>query len=306
MILIITYKEDYTADFLIEKLNRQGKKYLRLNTEEIDKHIYELTNQKDFSFLIDGIGTFNGIWFRRLKLPDFQTELPIAAYLASEYDFLFSNLLRNIHAKHWMSAPDALYRAENKIIQLKLANALGFNVPDTLLTNNKKRVKEFVTDNELSGVVIKPLFSGRIESESHVSLIYTNELDNARLNSLERFDLTPCIFQKKILKEYEVRVTIIGNKIFAARVNSQEYEETKIDWRRERLKFVPYNLPYAIANKCIDLVDALNISFGAIDLIKSTDGNYYFLEINPNGQWAWIEIDTGMLISQAIIDFLYG
>ena len=306
MILIVTYKEDYTADFLINKLNEQGKKFLRLNTEDIEKYTYESKNETDFFFQINNIETFDGVWFRRLKLPELNAEPSIAAYLASEYEFLFSNILRNIDSKRWMSQPDALHRAENKTVQLKLAQSIGFNIPNTLVTNNKILVKEFAEKHKQSGIVIKPLFSGRIESASDLQLIYTSELDQNHLDLIENFDLTPCIFQEKIPKEYELRVTVVGKDVFAARVNSQENEKTKVDWRRERLAFTPYSLSSDLADKCVNLIHALNTSFGAIDLIKSTDDKYYFLENNPNGQWAWIEMDTGILISQAIINFLNG
>lgn len=305
MILIVTYKEDYTADFLINKLNEQKKKFLRLNTENIETYSYDWISNPDSSFRINGFTSFNGVWFRRLKLPDFNSDLVINEYLATEYDFLFSNLLRNIEAKNWMSLPDSLYRAENKVVQLKAAELLGFNVPNTLVTNTKKLVSKFKEEHENSGIIIKPLFSGRIESNSGVQIIYTNEIDDTHLRAIEDYDLTPCIFQKKVAKEYELRVTVIGDKVFAAKVNSQENAKTKIDWRRERLDFTAYLLPEDLKSRCVSLVRSLNLNFGAIDLIKSTDGNYYFLEINPNGQWAWIEMDTGMLISQAIIDFLY-
>lgn len=304
MILIITYKEDYTADFLINKLNEQGRQFFRLNTEEIDRYVYEWETTKK-PFVLNGMSQFDGVWLRRLKLPVFNAEWSVADYLATEYDFLFSNMVRTIDARNWMSLPDPLYRAENKLVQLSAARALGFMIPKTLLSNSKAKIREFVESNKLSGTIIKPLFSGKIESEKDVQIVYTNEVDLEHLNQLEHFDTTPCIFQERLAKAYEIRVTVVGRKVFAARVNSQENEKTRVDWRKERLPFLSYELPADVSHQCIDLVESLNLSFGAIDLIKSTDGSYYFLEINPNGQWVWIEIDAGLPISQAIIDYLY-
>mgnify|MGYP005827328847 CR=1 FL=1 len=97
---------------------------------------------------------------------------------------------------------------------------------------------------------------------------------------------------------------VVGDKIFSAKVNSQKNKNTLIDWRKEKNPFVEYALPSEIEQKCIQLTRKLNISFGAIDLVRDKDGNYIFLEINPNGQWAWIEIETGLKISDEIIDFL--
>lgn len=305
MILIVTYKEDYTADFLISSLNQQGREYLRLNTEDIEQYGYETTNDLDFLFKIECHRQFEAVWYRRLKLPNLNNASAIDDYLASEYEYLFSNVFRSVAAKRWMSDPDAIIRAENKVLQLKLATSLGFSVPKTLVTNRKERVKEFAERVKMSGLIVKPLFSGRIESINAVQLIYTSEVSSSQLASIDLFDLTPCIFQEKVSKAYELRVTVIGNKVFAARVDSQANPKTRVDWRRERLDFIPYALPQDMAEKCRTLVHSLNTNFGAIDLIRSTDGQYYFLENNPNGQWAWIEMDTGMPLRQAIIDFLY-
>jgi len=116
--------------------------------------------------------------------------------------------------------------------------------------------------------------------------------------------LTPSIFQEYIEKDYELRITVVGERVFSAKVESQHNEKTKIDWRKEKLKFTEYKLPDAISKKCVLLLKTLDLNFGAIDLIKTKSGEYIFLEINPNGQWAWIEFDTKLEISEAIISFL--
>ena len=110
--------------------------------------------------------------------------------------------------------------------------------------------------------------------------------------------------QNCISKEYELRITIVGDKVFSAKVNSQENKNTLTDWRKEKNPFVIYELPTEIEQKCIQLTKKLNISFGAIDLVRDKNGDYIFLEINPNGQWAWIEMETGLKISDEIINYL--
>ncbi|MNE53265.1 Ribosomal protein S6--L-glutamate ligase [compost metagenome] len=116
--------------------------------------------------------------------------------------------------------------------------------------------------------------------------------------------MTPCIYQELIEKEFEVRVTVVGEKVFSASIDSQSDNDTKIDWRKKKLVFTKVELPFEIEYLCIEIVKKLNLLFGAIDLIKDKNGNYIFLEINPNGQWAWIETQTGIEISDAIINEL--
>jgi glutathione synthase/RimK-type ligase-like ATP-grasp enzyme len=105
-------------------------------------------------------------------------------------------------------------------------------------------------------------------------------------------------------------LTIVGNKIFSCEIDSQASKESRHDWRRSSKIFsVPHkiiNLPFSLEKKCIRLVEELGLLFGAIDIIKTPEDQYIFLEVNPNGQWLWIEQLTGAKISTAIADLLSG
>ncbi|GEL12033.1 RimK-like ATP-grasp domain-containing protein [Flavobacterium glycines] len=300
-ILIITHKEDYTSDFVINKLNLRNVKYKRFNCEDIINKNYKIDN--NFKLEFDGETNFGSVWFRRTKLPIIENQnLAEKAYLLSEYESLLKNLFSTIDAK-WLSNPFSIYQAENKLYQLRLAKSLGFKTPNTLVTNSKEDLKTFYFNNSKS-VIIKPLSQSRINNNNETEYIFTNILKESHIEELEKYDLTPCIFQEKIEKSIELRVTVVGKNVFTAGVNSQILEATKTDWRKEKLEFYPEEIPNDIKEKCISLVKMLNLKFGAIDLIKDKEGNYIFLEINPNGQWAWIENETGLNISDSIINEL--
>ncbi len=304
MILIITHKEDFTTDFVIEKLNEQNIKYFRLNCEDLNKNNYLFDNSNDFNFSINGISEFSSVWFRRTKLPDIDTtDQDKKIFLLADYESLFDNLFNLINSKKWLSNPNYIYKAENKLYQLQKAKEIGFNIPNTIVTNNHKQLSEFVSDNA-NEVIIKPIRQGRIQLSDGVKTIFTNHVGKEVLENLIEYDLTPSIVQNLIQKEYELRITVVGDKVFSAKINSQENENTQTDWRKEKNPFFECYIPQEIENKCIKLLTELNISFGAIDLIKDKNGEYIFLEINPNGQWAWIEMETGLKISEAIINFL--
>jgi len=304
MILIITHKEDFTTDFVIEKLNEQNIKYFRLNCEDLNKNNYLFDNSNDFNFSINGISEFSSVWFRRTKLPDIDTtDQDKKIFLLADYESLFDNLFNLINSKKWLSNPNYIYKAENKLYQLQKAKEIGFNIPNTIVTNNHKQLSEFVSDNA-NEVIIKPIRQGRIQLSDGVKTIFTNQVGKEVLENLIEYDLTPSIVQNLIQKEYELRITVVGDKVFSAKINSQENENTQTDWRKEKNPFFECYIPQEIENKCIKLLTELNISFGAIDLIKDKNGEYIFLEINPNGQWAWIEMETGLKISEAIINFL--
>ncbi|MBA5791538.1 hypothetical protein H1R17_12760 [Flavobacterium sp. xlx-214] len=301
MILIITHKEDYTSDFIINKLNQKNIEYKRLNCEDIIHNIFSV--DENLNFKIDGETNFSSVWFRRTKLPELENQnLNQKIYLLNEYEALLKNLFCTIQAK-WLSDPFSIYHAENKLIQLKIAKEIGFKIPDTLVTNSKDDLKAFYIKNA-KNVIIKPLSQSKINNNNETEFIFTNVLKEEHIQKIEEYDLTPCIFQEKIDKNIELRVTVVGDKVFSAGVNSQISEYTKIDWRKEKLVFFKENIPEEVKEKCILLVRKLNLKFGAIDLIKDNNGNYIFLEINPNGQWAWIENETGLKISDAIINEL--
>jgi len=98
----------------------------------------------------------------------------------------------------------------------------------------------------------------------------------------------------------------VGEKVFAAFIHSQDSDDSKVDWRvsQDGLKHSIYMLPEDISANCINLLRELDLNFGAIDLILNENGEYVFLEINPNGQWAWLEKLLGLDISGAIVNLL--
>lgn len=304
MILVVTHRHDFTADFVIDKLNQKKIDYRRLNCEDIDRNSYSVKTKETLSFNILGCQEFKSVWFRRTRLPSATQGLTPdeQRYIQTDYYSLIQNLMLCVDGK-WLSHPSKVYQAENKLFQLKVASRIGFKVPETIVSNNHTQIEEFC-DNSQDGVIMKPINSSRLEDSESQKLIFTNLIPKRILSELRLYALTPAIFQKNIIKAYEVRVTVIGDNVFSAKVMSQEYRESTIDWRRKKLPFEPYKLPVDIEKKCVDLVKALGLGFGAIDIIKAIDEHYYFLEINPNGQWVWIETETNHPISDAVISYL--
>lgn len=113
--------------------------------------------------------------------------------------------------------------------------------------------------------------------------------------------------QEYISKRVELRVTVVGSRVFAAEIHSQVNSSTKHDWRRYDLDRTPHMrhpLPPSVEACCVQLVQTLRLNFGAIDMIVTPSGEYVFLEINGNGQWGWIEDLTGLPIADAIVELL--
>jgi glutathione synthase/RimK-type ligase-like ATP-grasp enzyme len=300
MILIITHKTDFTADFVVNKLNQREISYKRLNCEDIYKKNFEIKFNPDFTYSILDEKEFKSVWFRRTRLPlitGLSKEEQV--YLLTETESLFKNIFSSLDA-NWVSAPSAVYEAENKVLQMKTARKLGFTIPPTIITNSREELKNFF--KECNGdIILKPISQTKIHHNKAPAFIFTNPVPQQFIQDIEQYDLTPSIFQENVEKEYELRITVVGNDVFSAKVDSQKDPETKSDWRKMKLRFERAEVPIEVQNMCLGLIKELRLQFGAIDMIKTPDGNYVFLEINPNGQWAWIEDQTGHKISDSII-----
>jgi hypothetical protein len=305
MILIVTHRDDFTVDFVVKELNRRGIQYYRLNCEDIlQKSNISISLGSRVQTSVDGIDEFESVWFRRTKYPDLSGLDPeIRKFAYSEIDFFLSNLWLTVKTNRWLSQPDKVYLAENKLLQLQQAARLGLQIPNTLVTGDSQAIKKFYS--EVDGeMIVKPLFQNRVVKDGKEKLIFTNRVSQADLEQIERRLPLPSIYQRNIDKKEEYRITVVNNQAFCASVDSQADAETMIDWRRKKLKFNASIVPNELTASCINLVRSLGLSFGAIDLVKDKNDDFFFLEINPNGQWAWIEMDTGLMISDCIIKFL--
>ena len=162
-------------------------------------------------------------------------------------------------------------------------------------------------------VILKSIESDNIwnDTEGEEYVFYAQKVSSASLHDVpeEAFTQTVSYVQNYVSKAYELRITVVGRRVFACKIDSQCLDEDKgkTDWRQGYdygLKHEIYNVPQDIANKCIRFLKLMHLNFGAFDFIVTPSGEYVFLECNPNGQWLWVELETGMKISEAIADFL--
>lgn len=317
MILVVTNKRDYTADFLILEMKRRGLEFLRLNTEDFPQSArlsLKLSNSQIQGQLSVGMKSvaftdIHSVWYRR-PLPSIPAET-VTDEAAKDFIIRESRVTLEgawrLLSCIWVSHPDRIQVAESKIYQLQIASQIGFTIPTTLITNSPAHAQTFYEDRP-DQVIFKPQRHGRIDREDRFSLLYTNVVTPDHMGDFARINLSPVLFQHYAPKKLELRVTVVGKNVFPVEIHSQDVSEAKHDWRKvdpAMLKHVPHELPPHIANKCIQLVETLGLSFGAIDLILTPDGEYIFLEINPNGQWAWIEqLCPEIRISDALIEIL--
>lgn len=317
MILIITNKLDPHVDWIIDVLKKRNIDFARFNTEDFpskttiswwaDKKGFdgEMNLPSGKNFLLSQI---TACWYRR-PLPaiiDREIFPEQAQNFAREESKEFLNFLWNSLTCSWINHPSSIRRAESKILQLCLASECGLSVPKTLMTNDSQKAKEFAHLCNDS-IASKVLGRGEIEYQNDYYFIYTHKLSPENLQDLSSVRFAPVIFQKYIDKLVEIRATVFGDKIFACEIHSQDSEQTKEDWRHydfTKVKHDIHKLPHHVEKSCLDLVKRLDLKFGAIDLILAPNGEYIFLELNPNGQWLWVEHLTDQPMSEALINLL--
>jgi glutathione synthase/RimK-type ligase-like ATP-grasp enzyme len=199
--------------------------------------------------------------------------------------------------------------AENKQLQLQVARELRLDTPCTLTTNDPIAVRAFAKSCE-GGMVTKMLSSFAIYDEGKELVVFTNPVKPEDLADLSGLSLCPATFQELLPKSLEIRVTVVGHRIMAAAVDSQVSARAAHDWRRDGLRMIqdwrPYQLPHEVEEKILRLMDYFSLNYGAIDIILTPDGRHMFLELNPCGEFFWLEHAPGLPISDAISDVLLG
>ena len=304
IVLIVTNKTDITADLVVLEFQRRGTPYARFNTEDFPQRVQISWEMNSHG--IDGYIRLShreiplrdviSIWYRRPVAPEISETVQssmLREFAHRESQEALSGLWRTMSC-FWMSCPDAINAASYKPRQLKIANALGLNVPRTLISNSPEDVERFQA--ECGQIIAKPLFSGDIPWGNKRKVVFTTPLSHDSDLAKESIQLAPTIFQEYVCKEIELRVTVVGRTVLAASINSQEVCEAVDDWRRaspNTLSFRPYELPPYLADQCVRLVATFGLTFGTIDIIKTPGGDFVFLELNPNGQWGWLENATG-------------
>lgn len=205
----------------------------------------------------------------------------------------------------WMSHPAAVWQAENKPFQLAIAQELGFRIPRTLITNDVDAIRSAAT--KIGRMVVKPARTGHVVHGGVDRAIYTSELLPEHLEDLSGAELSPAIYQELVPKRFDIRVTIVGQQLFAVAIDSQSDPAAVIDWRHTDNPHLPHErtaLPGDLQRRLHLLVERLGLTFAAIDLVETPHGDFVFLEVNPNGQWLWLDDALDLGISSAVASWL--
>lgn len=200
-------------------------------------------------------------------------------------------------------------RLDSKEEQLKVAARQGLLIPPTCISNSPEQVKNFI--RQLPGPAIAKMQSAfAIYREGKEHVVFTNEVGEDDLQGLDTLGYCPMVFQQKIAKKLELRVTIVGQEIFAFSIDSQKEPNAQTDWRKEGVTLLndwqPVTLPAGLQKQLLGVMKVYGLNYGAIDLILSPDDAYYFLELNPAGEYFWLDRLCDHAISRQIATVLLG
>lgn len=320
-ILIVTHSNDNDGVArVVEAVVRKGGHTIRFDTDRYPTDVrltaYYGSLGDERLTLTNEEGEFDlrevtAVWHRRLN---FGAQLPAAL----DRQLRHASFGETSAAAHGMLASLNAFRmdhvrdirhAENKQLQLQVARELGLDTPRTLTTNDPNAVRTFAKSCE-SGMVTKMLSSFAIFEEGKELVVFTNAVKPEDLDDLSGLSLCPATFQELLPKSLEVRATVVGHRIMSAAIDSQVSARAAHDWRRDGLRMLqdwrPYQLPVEVEEKILRLMDHFSLNYGAIDIILTPDGQHVFLELNPSGEFFWLERAPGLPISEAIAEILLG
>jgi glutathione synthase/RimK-type ligase-like ATP-grasp enzyme len=299
---------------LVLELERRGAAFERFNTEDYPTRTRVSWSESGPSELIIGtrclvVSEVPAVWYRRPVPPTLPATYDAgrAQWAAAQAREALDGVWRTLEAR-WVNHPDKNRIADGKLAQLQRARSVGLDVPASLVTNDPESARAFCADHP-AGVIVKPVVSGRLLIGGAERIFFTSLLDTDAQRHLEQLGPEPYLLQALVHKRYDVRVTVIDSDAFATRIESQSDAAARVDWRRGNTTDLVHaieDLPAEIADRCVQLVRSYGLLFAAVDFAVDQDGRYVFFEINPNGQWAWIEQRTGLPLRARLADLLLG
>lgn len=314
-VLVLTQPHDFTADHVIVRLQERDVDVVRFDTGWFPRQSSLTAVLDNSGGMVATISSEIGkpidftkvasIWQRRPRNFEFHDDLDPDARSFAHAEAMrgLGGVLRSVECR-WMNHPEKEVSASFKPFQLACAAREGLPVPSTLITNNPGEARAFLSERP-GGAIYKTLSVPHVTSDIYMSTaLFTSRVTPADLSAVETVRYTPCLLQEFVQKDFEVRVTVIGDRLFPVAIHMSRPDVT--DWRSDMdsVSYSIYQLPDTVADRTLRLVRKLDLTFAAIDFVVTPAGEHVFLELNPSGQWAWLEDKTGLPMADAIADCL--
>ncbi|EIX7374474.1 MULTISPECIES: MvdC/MvdD family ATP grasp protein [Citrobacter] len=303
-VLILSFHEDEHAAVVKYEIDKLGGSVVVFDPQQEDDFslIYEVHSNtvqrklriQEYDLDLDRL---SGLWWRRPTIPQPGSDVrhPTVRKLVSEElkQFYLGCLASSQILIMNPFAQSALARF--KLHQLQIASLVGLNIPATMVSTSVTAIDKFI-DEHNADLIYKP-FSG-----IGFGAFETRPLVDDERYMSEKMSNCPPILQKHIHGEYDLRITIVGNVMLCAKIDYKAGYHP-VDSRADMVPITPVSIPAILQSKLFKLIDALGLVYAAIDM--RFDGvDYWFFEVNPEGQFLWIELHTGLPISHAVACYL--
>lgn len=316
-ILILTELGDTHGYAVAEALIRRGAEVTLWHTPDFPSRAGETLHFENGRWAVRMTGPavsldefqFDAVWHRRCGHAIDETKLhPADLQFADMECCLFRRSLFGFLAtdSFWVNPPDAAIRAARKPLQHRLACEVGFATPATIYTNDPGEIRSFL--NRHGGQIVYKPFHGISWRDGETRWTpYTNIITESLLVEDDLLRATPGIYQEVVDKEVELRITVMGERVFGVKIYSQETREGRLDWRRsyDELRMQACEVPLEVAEQCRRLLARLGLVFGCIDIIVTPEGEHVFLEVNQMGQFLFLERYAGIPLLDAFAELLF-
>lgn len=304
-LILSNLTDDSHVPRLVAEFDRLGHPWVIFDPGDFPQKVQvsaSISNESKCSFLAFTDCTrirleeITSIWYRRPTRILPRDDLPgiEQTFIQREAHAGIWGWLRGLQAL-WVNHPDAVRAAGHKPEQLQRATMLGLAIPRSVVTNEPDVFKRFY--EECGGSVVYKLMGYPWYSDKNETPIstFTSLVSREMLAEAQRVTATMHLFQEFIVKQCDIRVIILGEKAFATAIYPLS-EATQIDFRADyqQLRYTPHQLPDHICQSLLTLTRSYHLSYAAIDLLLTPEDRYVFLELNPLGQFGWLEGRTGI------------
>jgi ATP-grasp ribosomal peptide maturase len=304
-ILVLTQRFDPTADYVVAELNRRGAPVFRCDPGEFPATLvlaarlgdgYGLRGTLRLGNRVLRLDEVGCVYYRRPSAFEVPDNVRDRRWVVAEARMGLGGVLAAL--PRWLNHPADIARADYKPLQLVVAHAAGLRTPATLITNDPAEAATFVAS---APAIYKPFTATPITDGKmiYATPIAADECDAS-------IELTAHLFQGRLAKLYEIRATYVDGQIFATRIDTTS-DTAGQDWRSDQrnVQFRAIDLDGTTTAAVRVMMGQLNLRFAALDFVVTPDDPVpVFLEVNPNGQWAFVEDATGQPITGAIADAL--
>lgn len=309
MIVAVSHPDDPHAVHVLEVLERAGHETLLLNLADLPERAsltldYSRPARPQILYRANDTTTDLGVarsaWWRRPQSPDLASisGADVFQFTHQEWQEALNGVWQLLDIP-WMNPPALDEVAGRKALQLRIAGEVGMRTPRTLITSDPDAARKFIDAQGLGKTIFKTF------SCTHAVWRETRLVRKEELDLLDQVRLAPVIFQEYIPAAEDIRVTVVNDEIFAAAIHSRgtDYE---VDFRMSlgQARTDACELPPEIAKRLLQMMQRLQLVYGAADFRRTPDGDYAFLEINTGGEFLFIEERTGQPITRAVADWL--